>query len=628
MPEHISTTTNIDAKMTVQQVMMAYPACRAVFERHGLAGCGGPYGPPEPLDFFASAHHVDLEALLRELREAGTADLATSPPHPASLASLPASLPASPQGAAAAEPIFRPFLWSSLAITLSVGSLWGVYNLTRIAYAESFGGVSLAWSQAHGHAQMFGWVALFIMGLGFYVLPRFRNAPGVSARWAKTSLVMMAAGVIMRATAQPWAIERFAGGVLVASGFLELAAIALFAGGAASILARGKAPWEGYEKFLIAGIAWFVALGLWNFWTVWVMARGGYSIMFGPLNDGLIVLALLGFAANVIFGISLRILPNFLGLRTTRARLRDAGFLCVNAGVLLSILPAGRSLPAALLLLAGAACVAAAVRIFEPPRVRVAIRGVDQAFSWFVVQGYGWLLVGLVIALAPALWQRFTAQTLPLEITGAARHAIALGFVTSLMLGLGHRVLPVFHGVALASPKLLRLSFWLLLTGTVLRVGGQLAVPYGGKVLAAPLWAALGFSGYLQLAAIVCFAINLWRTLHRPNAPAVQEPTEQRIPLPVSSITAETPVQAAASPAREISGTMTVDANTLIAPLAERYPALKEALIDLGFEHLRHLPRIPALVTVGMAARQHGLDLDALIARIVEVIAANNGVRT
>ncbi|MCH8051744.1 MAG: hypothetical protein IIC86_06980, partial [Chloroflexi bacterium] len=55
--------------MTVREAVLAYPGIEAVFERHGLAGCGGAEGPIEPIAFFARVHEVDPAALLRALNE-------------------------------------------------------------------------------------------------------------------------------------------------------------------------------------------------------------------------------------------------------------------------------------------------------------------------------------------------------------------------------------------------------------------------------------------------------------------------------------------------------------------------------------------------------------------------------
>jgi hypothetical protein len=53
----------------VRESVQRYPGLEAVFDKHGLGGCGGPDGPIEPIAFFARVHQVDPAALLRELNE-------------------------------------------------------------------------------------------------------------------------------------------------------------------------------------------------------------------------------------------------------------------------------------------------------------------------------------------------------------------------------------------------------------------------------------------------------------------------------------------------------------------------------------------------------------------------------
>lgn len=59
----------ISATSNIRAIIKNHPQARKVFERHGLLECGGPQGPREPLGFFAKAHGVDAETLIREVKE-------------------------------------------------------------------------------------------------------------------------------------------------------------------------------------------------------------------------------------------------------------------------------------------------------------------------------------------------------------------------------------------------------------------------------------------------------------------------------------------------------------------------------------------------------------------------------
>src|SRR4051812_1309280 len=112
---------------------------------------------------------------------------------------------------------------AGVAFMLLPGTLLGAWSLIMISDHRSLGALSPAWIQAHGHAQVFGWIGSFILGIGFYSLPglRTRNLP---AAWS--SLAMWSSGVALRWFAGAYAWHWRA--LLPASALLELAGFLLF----------------------------------------------------------------------------------------------------------------------------------------------------------------------------------------------------------------------------------------------------------------------------------------------------------------------------------------------------------------------------------------------------------------
>ena len=82
--------------------------------------------------------------------------------------------------------LLMAYISSGLVFMLLPGTFLGVWNLLQISGRESAGSVSPAWLQAHGHAQVFGWIGSFILGIGFYSIPKLRGAtkPAFGAAWA------------------------------------------------------------------------------------------------------------------------------------------------------------------------------------------------------------------------------------------------------------------------------------------------------------------------------------------------------------------------------------------------------------------------------------------------------------
>src|ERR1051326_4942823 len=94
--------------------------------------------------------------------------------------------------------LLAAFIVTGLVYLVLPGTLLGVWNLVGISSQREMAGVPAAWIQAHGHAQFFGWVGTFIIGISLYALPKFRGAMcrSVPAGWAMWA--MWSAGVGLR----------------------------------------------------------------------------------------------------------------------------------------------------------------------------------------------------------------------------------------------------------------------------------------------------------------------------------------------------------------------------------------------------------------------------------------------
>jgi hypothetical protein len=148
----------ITAEMLLPEMVERYPSTRAVLDRYGLHGCGGPKGPREQIDWFARLHGVPIEKLLHELNEA---------------ASNPTAAPAFEPSIA--DTIYRPFFLAGIATVLTLACVWGAINLLTIGRRQSFSAVAYSWVLAHGHAMVFGFVGFFIMGFAYQAFPRFKH---------------------------------------------------------------------------------------------------------------------------------------------------------------------------------------------------------------------------------------------------------------------------------------------------------------------------------------------------------------------------------------------------------------------------------------------------------------------
>jgi len=62
------------------------------------------------------------------------------------------------------------YISTRLIFMLLSGTFLGVWNLLSISSHRVTDYVSPACIQAHGHAQIFGWIGTFILGIGFYCI--------------------------------------------------------------------------------------------------------------------------------------------------------------------------------------------------------------------------------------------------------------------------------------------------------------------------------------------------------------------------------------------------------------------------------------------------------------------------
>src|SRR5579872_5095600 len=243
--------------------------------------------------------------------------------------------------------LLMAYISSGLVFMLLPGTFLGVWNLLQISGRESAESISPAWLQAHGHAQVFGWIGSFILGIGFYSIPKLRGAtkPAFGAAWA--CWAMWTLGVVVRWAANVYAWQWRL--LLPLSGVLELAAFLIFFS-AVSQHRPGDSeksrlePWiwvvisasTGLMLTLIANLAACVYLAL----------RGASPALPHVLDQRYLVLVAWGFLVPFVWGFSAKWMTVFLGLKPIRPRLLLGALVANFAGVILTFLGWGAEVTA------------------------------------------------------------------------------------------------------------------------------------------------------------------------------------------------------------------------------------------------------------------------------------------
>ncbi len=494
---------------SIREVLRRFPATRPVLERWGLADCGGAEGPDEPLAWFATVHQLPLDEFLRDVRAAAVRDVSA----------LPAAAPA--------PPLFSPhFLVGSLVLTLTLGATTGMVNLIRIAAG---GEVPIDHRQIHGHTQVLGFAALFLMGIAWHALPRILGVGGVRpGRAARASFWLMLSGVLLRNLGQPFGLQPWARLVSLFSGALELAAGLIFARFIVTVLRQ--APPGKYAKrdpmhvFVAGGTACLVlALLLSAAQGAW-LAGNVDTVLPAALNEPFYFAALYGFLLAWIYGFGHRVVSMFLGVGAPVRGTAAAAFASQMLGVAsacVSWIP-GLSAAAALALRDGGIALVAISALlylggngFLWRRSNLPMMRTPGSPTVAIRIAFGWLAVWAILELGAVLVVRTTEfPARNLWWADAARHAFTIGFLTLLIVGMSFRILPVFSGKKLWSPKMAWATYGLLTLGATMRL---LQYPAAFHPV---LYQVGSWMGIPVVLALCLYLYNLVRTMRATARPA------------------------------------------------------------------------------------------------------------
>ena len=403
------------------------------------------------------------------------------------------------------------FIASGMLFMLLPGTFLGVWNLIGISQQHTLSTLSPAWLQAHGQAQVFGWIGSFILGIGFYSLTKMQSTLTFPVRAGWTSWGLWTLGIALRwiggVTGWQWRI------LLPLSGALELTAFLLFFRSV-----RRHRPADPAQRplrreiwmvlVMAATVAFLVAMIV-NLAALTHLALYGDSPALPHVFDQqLVVLAVWGVLVPTIWGFNARWLPVFAGFKKPQGvRLLVAYGLSV-AGVLAVF---AEWLPIAAVLFLFAALLAIdALHVWEPAVQPAKLLHVHKTFPLFIRLAYVWLVVSCVLDALAVLYDHAGG------IWGASRHALTVGFVAGMVFVIGQRILPAFCGMRILWST--RLMFWSLL---LLHVGCALRVtlePLAYESYWKFAWKLLPYSAFVELTAVVLFALNIIGTLLHPPA--------------------------------------------------------------------------------------------------------------
>jgi hypothetical protein len=248
-------------------------------------------------------------------------------------------------------------------------------------------------------------------------------------------------------------------------------------------------------------------LWIWAATDLWLRLRySNDQVLPDNARKLLIILPVLGLGTNAIYGFGVRLIPGLLNIGRLRHGILAVAMTVHNVGLCLFLIPrrTTEAFGAALMFIASIMYLVGMDWLGSKPSRP--IYGIDARGHILIRVAFFWLVVGLAMILVQ---QFFPA--LPHAYSGAWRHALTVGFITTMILGVGQRIVPIFIKQPIASTRIMLLSAALIIIGNAGRVVLELATIGGWRWT----FTAMGMTGLLELTALVLFALNLAMTVWR-----------------------------------------------------------------------------------------------------------------
>ncbi|MDR4507853.1 MAG: DUF1858 domain-containing protein [Candidatus Brocadiaceae bacterium] len=579
---------DINRNTIIKDLIESHPETLAVFKKYNLVIAGGVRGPNEPIAFFAKAHEVDYDTLIKELQEAiekGGGEHIEIP-------------------RLEVDKLYEKFVKSAIVLTLTAGVTFGAIILTYIAVKLNFNSTYYSLIQAHGHAQMFGWVGLCVMGFSLYIIPRVKNTELKHKNWVNVCFGLIITSIIIRTVIQPipYTATRF---LLPTSAIFEAVSISMFAFIIFHTVLSSKEKIGVYDKFFKAGIIWLLISTFINVGMIFYLYKYSLTEIPRSVFSPYVHLYLFGFVFMFIFAVNIRTVYAFLDIKQVREKAVNLSFWILNISVpiyFVAHMLSGKNVIAyrfsqiiSFPLAFSIFTFIYGLRIFERSTKELDDVVMDRSYTKTIRTAYAWLIVSAILLLIiPFLEQGSEVQRL---FHGSLNHAVTVGFITMMIIGYASKMIPTFTGINMHSAKFSNYTFILLNIGCFIRVFSQILVGLSaGKSL---FYATVGISGWFELAAIGMFGYNLWKTMN------TEEEMQKTAPVKLTEITKETKV----------------------FDIVDQYPDTLQIFLDFGFSQMANpvmRNTMGRVATIDMATKMHNVDSEKFISVLNEKIKVKN----
>jgi hypothetical protein len=436
-----------------------------------------------------------------------------------------------------ARPLHQPFFLTALALLLTLGATWGATLLWRIGLGHSFTAAGIHEINAHGQAQIYGWVGLFIMGFAYTVFPRMWRSPAPSRTLAMFALGANVSGVLLNAIGM-----RLTGAsdsapfVALAGAAMIVLGVLVFASQIVNAFERRRVAVEPAFLFMLIAIAWFVlstffsAMHTWM--TITAVDRNQLVEIVGMYQAALRDVQIHSMALTMILGVSLKIVPRMFGLPSISHRRAMIALTLITLGVagetsfFIAYRWTDQPIFAGILYACWVMLAVGVGTVLLVWRPCLPLPRDDGRSGKFIRAAYMWLAASLIMLLLLPLYQAVIAVPFSHAYYGAVRHAITVGFVSLMIMGVAAKFVPALRGVAWRDLSGLWGPFILVNLGCLLRVTLQTATDVYPAA-----FSFVGVSGMLEVVGLTWWAFDLTRQMLRCTGTAEHATTGQRLDI-------------------------------------------------------------------------------------------------
>jgi NnrS protein len=401
-------------------------------------------------------------------------------------------------------PVYRPFALAAFAATLVVGTPVGIWMASWLYLGAP--AVPVEWILLHAHLQIFGFFAMLIPGVAPHLFARFTGRGVTRGRATGLLFALLVGGMVSRICGT-WGRRPE---LILVGAFLEAVGFVMF----------GLRVWRSLDPPPLALLRWHLTLS-----TGWfaLACLAETALRSRALRAGLAlpdvgglrathVMGLFGGVIGWVLGVLLRAGPMFvpswrvplaaaraipwvLALGVCLAAAGEAGGWAPSTGIVVARL--GEFI---VLASVAAVMVTGGVARRTGGALPMLARSPQEARIFrLAAASAGLAVIGSAGATAAA-WSDTPAPLL----VDAVRHLVTIGFLTSVVVAMVFRLIPVLEETALPWPRLRGVAFWALLAGVLLR-SGEVAVGHGWSGPAP--WVPL--SGLLVSLALGCAGANV-----------------------------------------------------------------------------------------------------------------------